>query len=36
MFEKEQIRKLVLSNINIQNRLKWCSDHKGWSADQWE
>ena len=30
------IRKPLLSTINIQKRLKWCRDHKGWSADQWK
>ena len=27
------IKKPLLSAINIQKRLKWCRDHKGWSAD---
>ena len=30
------IREPPLSSINIQKRLKWCRDHKGWSADQWK
>ena len=30
------IRKPLLFTINIRNRLKWCRDHEGWSADQWK
>ena len=30
------IRKTLLFTINIQQRLKWCINHKGWSTDQWK
>ena len=30
------IRKPLLLTIIIQKGLKWCRDHKGWSADQWK
>ena len=33
---RSAIRKRLLSNINIQKRLKWCIDHKSWSADHYK
>ena len=33
---KAAIRNFLLFAINIQNRLKWCRDHKGWLADLWK
>ena len=27
---------IMLSTINIQKRLRWRRDHKGWCADQWK
>ena len=33
---KEPPSENLYSTIKIQERLKWCRDHKGWSTDQWK
>ena len=34
--ERATIRKPLLSNQNVEKRMRWCRDHQTWSPDQWK